>query len=539
MPTPSTGTGPGWNGPVAPVNGPLPMTDTALAGLKQYQTAVDTAKANKDAAAQQVAQLSAQLAQTPPQVGGVQTAEGGNFGQTSNPAYTQISQQLERAMSLYDSAAREHQKALGDLADASTKAAQSSDPTTRATLQATADKAQIEAQKATSDYQEWQAAAPERKAAVAAQQLATGLQADQAALTLQQQTANAPAQQQLLQQQIQANSTAIQQAQTNLSVLQQTSGNQVTQSNQAVSAGDLALQQSQAGLEATQRANRQAPTDTEVATARQQTLDQGAATLAGTQANTNATNVNTAQTQFGGLADLEAYKDKLKQSYLNGDLSMDDVTRMLSARVSGTNVYDASKSVADIQQAQLNSQISQRGQDASLAGTKAGVFGSMANTGMTTLAGMNTYATPGSDLGGKAVGAWMNMAQNRLAQAPFNAPAPIQPQPLPPMLQPFAAQQGGGGATPQAGAGHVTINIGSPAPVGPPTAAPPPQNAPPMPALQGNASGSGGNGVGVSSEPFQAQGASAMPQFVQNEMAASPQDVIAKYPDAARRAGML
>lgn len=496
--------------------------DTVPPALKPYQDAVNAADNNKQQALAQVTRLQSQLNQTQPQAGGYSDGNGGTFGATDNPAYAAINQQLQRAMALYDSAAREHNDALKALADASQKEVARNDPATRAVAQATLTRAQTDAQRATQEYQEWTQAAPDRKAETAANIKLRNAQAAQADLDMQLQRETDPLRRQQLQQQIDAGKLAITQAQQDLQVSQSTAGNRVTQSNQAVSSGNIGIDQQRAALEASQRANRQAPTDDEVATARGLTNQQSAANLAQTQAQTN-------QLQLGGLADLDKFKESLRNAYVNGDITMDDVTQQLTARMAGTDVYGATQAAEKASMDRLGAGLTQRQQDTSLVSGARSNLAGLGGSAFGTISGQASKAPHGS---GAALAGGYNAMLNDFTSrvggpSAFATPAPLSIPQLPPMLQKFAAPQPQQAPPPQpqsqsmplSGAGHVTINIGGGG--GEPqiqTSTPPPQ--PYQGAPNPNTFGSGG-----------------MPQLVQNKMPPTTQDVIAMYPEAAKRAG--
>jgi hypothetical protein len=207
------------------------------------------------------------------------------------------------------------------------------------------------------------------------------------------------------------------------------------------------------------------------------------------------TQTTTDQLTQGSLAGLDQYIAAQKDAISKGLINPDQANRALQARIAGTDVYTASKAAADLGVSNANAQITQRGQETGLAQQKIGTLGSMFNAGLSEFGALNKDVTPGSNAAGLGFIGYQRGAQAMANQ--YQAPPRVEPTPMPPMLQPFA-----GGGQPAAGA--VTINIG-----GAPQATAQPQPAP-QPTLQGNASGVGGNGTGVSNTPFQAQGASAL-----------------------------
>lgn len=173
------------------------------------------------------------------------------------------------------------------------------------------------------------------------------------------------------------------------------------------------------------------------------------------------------------LGDLYGMQDRIKQvrdlialGKDHGGIDPGDGESMLTAMSRGTTVFQAQ------QQAQAD-----RNTARTTTGTNlnqlAGTFGSMANSGLGTLADMNKYAAVGSTAGADAFVALLNMAQDRLKQ--YQLPPASQTDYLGPgspvsaMVNAAIASGGRGieGGAPQGNpvaanpAQPITINIGS------------------------------------------------------------------------------
>lgn len=457
--------------PQAPAFGPPPLTDTALATVRQYQSAADNAKQNFDAASKQVDQLQQQLANTPPQAGGIATEGGGTFGAEKNPAYDAIVTQLNRAYASQDAAAREYQSALTNLAAASDKAAQQSDPQNRDILNSTANKARsdattaaTQAAKTAADFQEWQDAAPDRKAQVAANQRLTNLQADSAEFALNFKRETDPKQKELLQQQIDANAQAIDDAKAAADLAKKTAGSKVTVATEGASQAEIKTKTDQANLDDILRRIRQAPTDEQARAALEQALQQGqanleatqqgtatqrallpgqvaqqGAALANTQAQTAQTQAQTQAAQRGTLANLDefiaAQKDAIAKGYIkdlrtgpNGEVYSPTLDAALAARLAGTTPMEAAKTTLDVVGQNADRELRQREQSIALLNQRSQAGTSILNNVM-GLANNPHFGIAGApNISGlpDAISAWatdlgggqqaFNTAQNDVAQ---------------------------------------------------------------------------------------------------------------------------
>jgi hypothetical protein len=270
-------------------------------------------------------------------------------------------------------------------------------------------------------------------------------------------------------------------------------------------------------------------------------LAQGQANVEATQAGTEATRQRTEAGRLGTLYGLQDRIKQIRDLIAAGEIKPEDGDAMVAAEQRGTTVYDAMKQ-------QASDQLTARGQTAGNLGSLAGDFTSAFNTGFSTIADMNKTAAIGSSAGADAFLSLLNIAQDRLGQyklpdvqtpnylgtgsaagglanaaaSRIGAPAPASPAPAPmtpstygtgitgPSTSPSAGGSGGGGQY-----GGVTINIGGGATT--PTT--------PPPFAQSGMS----EGRGVA--PLVGAAAQATP--------ATAQDVIAAYPDAARRHGLL
>jgi hypothetical protein len=460
------------------VNGPEPITASSVQALTQWDQAYTQAEQSLDAANTELQSAAQALASVQ-----AQGAQGYIQLQPANDRY-------QRAITVYNNAVDGANTIAAKRAQAYQDAIKSDDPTTRATAQANLETAQANAAQAKANLDEWNATAADRKAvaaatirtsnatatlseAQAAVASATGpIQVQQAQVNLAQAKVNVDASQQALDVATQLGPLQVKQASATVSATE--AGTSLTQAQTAAvlldlhqkglitdeqytRAIDLNLQQQEAGIAGTQAAT----ANTAATTAHTNALLPGeiaqqGATLAQTQAQTN-------QLTQGTLAGLDEYFSTLKDAIAKGLITPDQATQMLTARLQGTDVFTGASQAEQAQENRYNAGITQRGQDIGLAGNRLSAFTSLSNQGLGTLAGLNTYAQPGSNAGAQAIGGYVQAMLGALGgpQA-FQAPPPIQAPPLPPALQSYLTPGPRPAAPAAPAAGAVTINIGAP-----------------------------------------------------------------------------
>lgn len=533
MPTPDTGTGPGWDSPItqpAAASNPQPG-DSQFSSYDQLATAM---KATVDSAQKQY-----------------------NDALTAYQQSNQFYQQLAGAPDQYG---------LNSSKVADARAARDNDNNNLQRSGAALERAQASAATNLRDFLTNRNLLPGQQELLTAE---ANNYSNQAALT-QAQTAVLNAQDPKA---AQAASIALTQAQTAAQGSQAELTKAQTNATSALLPGQVAQQGAETGLTGAQ---------TNLAGAQANLTNVQAAQLpAQSAANIGLTNAQTVQgiasanqsqaavqsAQQGTLYGLDQYVAQMKDAVAKGLIQPDAGLRALQARVAGTDVNSASQEAQGALNQNYQTSVGQRAQDVGLANQRVSTFGGLAGAGLNTLAGMNANAPAGSQAGAQAFGGMMQALMGAMGgQQGMQTPPPVQQPNLPPFLAQYAGQQPGGG--PAASTGGAPWVPPPDASWNTPGPTPAPAAASPTPAAstnghtitinigggsdstQGAPGGGSMNAANYGGQPIQGPqamalpgmgqggGALPMPALVQGMMPASPADVMAAHAQTAQKFGL-
>lgn len=488
MPTPDTGSGPGFDTPLAPGGQSVPPSPgvptvpqnttpttngSLVTGNAQYDALIADATNQINQYSSQMTTLAQQVAQASQQIAGLDTAD---------PGYAAAVRNYDSLNASYVTAMNNLSRAYDNRVSIATKAldARWMQPGQEQLWRAQAANDDAAAQKTIAETSALQASSGATRDEIVARSAAEQAQArltDAQTGVLGQKT---PAEIQQLQ------------ASSDLATANAAQARQATAAANAklpaeVKAGQASADALVTAAQDAVRKLRQAPTDAQAAATNQATVDQQQ-----TAAAQAAQNLQKGQT--GTLAFLPQQLDAIRAGVAAiGDAaragkipsdpeSLDQLlNHYITSTVGGTTIANASQQTQNALQNTVGNQITQRAQDIGLTGQKLNAFQGAATSAFGTLADMNKYAPKGSTAMSGAFNAMLDMIGNRLNGPQFAPPPQVAPPPLPPFLAAFAAP-GSPGMPPtmprppaMASAGgqqpSVNINIGGGQPVAP---APPP-----------------------------------------------------------------
>jgi hypothetical protein len=407
---------------------------------QQYQEAVSEARNAYTNASEQLSYALSQLDAAPEETD--PTALSSPLTQKRK----ELQARVDTLQKTYNDAQQSYTTVLTQRASASTKAADDSDPATKARLQAQADADTARATQIKAEVNEYLATAPDRRAVATQDARLKKAQADEAEYSLALARETDPQKREAAQAaleraradtaRVQAETAQIGRPAPRTPEQQRTdTATATTAEATAGVAGGLAestLKKAQADADTAaqnlvnaQRAARQAPTDAQaqaaITTAQKaldlanQNLEQQIAQAGNlnpiavqqAQATLDRSKQTIQQTQLGDLYGRPQQLQQIRDLVAAGEITPQQADGMSAALNSGTTVYQA------LQQAQSD-RATARTQDVSNKNALAGNFTSAFTSGFSQLADMNKYAPPGSTAGADAFVGLLNMAQDRL-----------------------------------------------------------------------------------------------------------------------------